>query len=399
MAGIYVHIPFCSSFCIYCDFYSELKACGTDGYVRALVREAQSEKHFFDNTGVLPSTLYVGGGTPSLLPAGQVAELAEAVRGIFGVGTFEEYTLEANPDDVTPEKLSAWRSAGVNRLSMGVQSFRDDHLRWMRRRHDAAGARKAFSMAREAGFGNVSIDLIFGFAGLSPEQWDESISAAMELHPEHISCYQMSIESGSALGALAAAGKYCEPPQEVCAEQYGHLQRRLAEAGYRQYEVSNFALPGFESRHNSAYWTRGPYLGLGAAAHSFDGIRTRRWNEASLEKYLALWGGEDRPAGEPSGCRMPVASDGGRISAGDACRQSESLSPEDAFNETVMLSLRRAAGLSFASLDPSLLASIRPQIDALLAAGLLESLPDCSGVRIPADKWFVSDDITGKLFV
>lgn len=396
MAGIYVHIPFCSSFCIYCDFYSELKACGTDGYAKALVREAQYERHFFENTGVLPSTLYVGGGTPSLLPAGQVAALADAVRGIFGVDAFGEFTLEANPDDVTPEKLAAWRGAGVNRLSMGVQSFCDGHLRWMRRRHDAAGARRAFAMAREAGFGNISIDLIFGFAGLSPEQWDENISAALELHPEHISCYQMSIESGSALGALAAAGKYSEPSQEVCAEQYGHLQSRLAAAGYRQYEVSNFALPGFESCHNSAYWTREPYLGLGAAAHSFDGIRTRRWNEASLEKYLAVWG---EAGGEPDGSPENASADCGRMPAEDACRQSEVLSPEDAFNEMVMLSLRRAAGLPFASLDPAMLAAVRPQIDALLSAGLLESLPEGSGVRIPADRWFVSDDITGKLFV
>ena len=376
MAGLYVHIPFCSSFCIYCDFYSELNSSRMDDYAAALGREAFSRKDFF-NDGVLPSTLYVGGGTPSLLSARQLEAIVGAVRGAYDVRDFEEFTLEANPDDVTADKLALWRSLGVNRLSMGVQSFDDAHLRWMRRRHDAAGARLAFAMAREAGFDNISIDLIFGYAGLGQEEWEDSIAQAVALHPEHISCYQMSIESGSALGALAASGKYAEPAQEVCAGQYSLLQQRLAEAGYRQYEISNFALPGHESRHNSSYWKREPYVGLGPAAHSFDGDRMRNWNADSLEDYLAAWADEGAPTGNACGC--------------------ERLSDGDAFNETLMLSLRRAEGFDPASVDPGLLARIQPCIDQLLEEGLLASAG--GRLRIPADRWFVSDDIIGRLFV
>ncbi|MCQ2138459.1 MAG: radical SAM family heme chaperone HemW [Bacteroidales bacterium] len=377
MAGIYVHIPFCSSFCIYCDFYSELSSRRMDDYAAALGREAFSRRDFF-NDGVQPSTLYVGGGTPSLLSARQLEAIVGAVRGAYGVGDFEEFTLEANPDDVTADKLALWRSLGVNRLSMGVQSFDDAHLRWMRRRHDAAEAKRAFAMAREAGFDNISIDLIFGYASLERREWEDSIAQAVALHPEHISCYQMSIESGSALGALAASGKYVEPAQEVCAGQYSLLQQRLAEAGYRQYEISNFALPGRESRHNSAYWKREPYVGLGPAAHSFDGDRTRSWNVDSLEDYLAARAAEGAPDGSACGC--------------------ERLSDVDAFNETLMLSLRRAEGFDLASVDPALLARIQPRIDGMLAEGLLA--PVAGGrLRIPADRWFVSDDIIGRLFI
>lgn len=378
MAGIYVHIPFCSSFCIYCDFYSELNSPRMDAYAAALGREAASRKDFFKD-GVLPSTLYVGGGTPSLLSAEQLEAVLDAVRRAFGVVNFEEFTLEANPDDVTPEKLALWRSVGVNRLSMGVQSFNDGHLRWMRRRHDAAGAVRAFEMARGAGFDNISIDLIFGYAGLEKQEWEESIAQAVALHPEHISCYQMSIESGSALGVLAASGKYAEPAQEVCAGQYSLLQRRLAEAGYRQYEISNFAQPGFESRHNSSYWKREPYLGLGPAAHSFDGDRTRSWNADDLEAYLAFW--------------APETCGGGP----EQVRGSEMLSDKDVFNETLMLSMRRAEGFDPSSVDPSLLCRIRPRLDEMLAEGLLAAAG--GRLRIPTDKWFVSDDIIERLFI
>lgn len=360
-----------------------------DAYAAALGREAVSRKDFFKN-GVLPSTLYVGGGTPSLLSAGQLKALLEAVCGAFGVRDFEEFTLEANPDDVTADKLALWRSLGVNRLSMGVQSFDDAHLRWMRRRHDAAEAKRAFAMAREAGFDNISIDLIFGYASLERREWEDSIAQAVALHPEHISCYQMSIESGSALGALAASGKYVEPAQEVCAGQYSLLQRRLTAAGYRQYEISNFALPGRESRHNSSYWKREPYLGLGPAAHSFDGDRLRSWNVDDLEAYLAFW--------------APETCGGGP----EQVLGSERLTDEDAFNETLMLSLRRAEGFDPASVNPLLLARIQPRIDGLMAEGLLvpaDGLDSCHGTSsggrlcIPADKWFVSDDIIGRLFV
>ena len=366
MAGLYVHIPFCSSFCIYCDFYSEVAPERVDAYLEALSREAASRK---SELSVPPTTLYVGGGTPSLLSERQFSRLSEILRKNFDLQAVEEFTVEANPDDITPEKLALWRSCGVNRLSIGVQSFCDKHLKWMRRRHDSAAASRAFLLAREAGFSNISLDLIFGYAGLSMREWEASVEEALSLGPEHISCYQMMLEEGTPLTLLAEAGKYSEPPQEECAAQYALLQRRLAEAGYVQYEISNFALPGFESRHNSSYWRREPYLGLGPAAHSFDGARRRSWNDPDLEAWLTVWNpaSESRRAGS-----------------------FEILSDKDVFNETVMLSLRTARGLDLAELDQALLAEARPAFDTAIASGNLVPTPE-GRLRIPADRFFISD--------
>lgn len=371
MAGLYVHIPFCTSFCIYCDFYSEVAPERVDAYLEALSREAASRK---SELSVPPTTLYVGGGTPSLLSERQFSRLSEILRKNFDLQAVEEFTVEANPDDITPEKLALWSSCGVNRLSIGVQSFCDAHLKWMRRRHDSAAASRAFLMAREAGFRNISLDLIFGYAGLSMREWEASVEEALSLGPEHISCYQMMLEEGTPLTLLAEAGKYSEPPQEECAAQYALLQRRLAEAGYVQYEISNFALPGFESRHNSSYWRREPYLGLGPAAHSFDGARRRSWNDPDLEAWLTAW----NPASEPAAPQ--------RLRAGSF----EILSDKDVFNETVMLSLRTARGLDLAELDQALLAEARPAFDAAIASGNLIPTPE-GRLRIPSDRFFISD--------
>ena len=390
MAGLYVHIPFCSSFCIYCDFYSEVAPERVDAYLEALSREAASRK---SELSVPPTTLYVGGGTPSLLSDAQFGRLCEALRSAFDLSSVEEFTVEANPDDITPEKLALWSSCGVNRLSIGVQSFCDKHLKWMRRRHDSAAASRAFLLAREAGFRNISLDLIFGYAGLSMREWEASVEEALSLGPEHISCYQMMLEEGTPLTLLAEAGKYMEPPQEECAVQYASLQRHLAEAGYVQYEISNFALPGFESRHNSSYWRREPYLGLGPAAHSFDGARRRSWNNPDLEAWLAAWNpaSECQRASEPflpqsSASRQEEPAAPQRLRAGSY----ELLSDKDVFNETVMLSLRTARGLDLEELDPTLLAEARPAFDAAIASGNLVPTPE-GRLRIPADRFFISD--------
>lgn len=377
MAGLYVHIPFCSSFCIYCDFYSELTKGKMDDYLEALSHEAAYRKDFL---GVPPATVYVGGGTPSLLSDRQFGCLVEILGGTFDLSQAVEFTLEANPDDVTPEKLSLWRSCGVNRLSMGVQSFRDDHLRWMRRRHDAGEARKAFAMAREAGFDNISIDLIFGFSSLDEAVWDDNISEVIRLHPEHISCYQMMLEPGSRLSELAAEGKYIEPAQDLCSRQYALLCKRLADAGYGQYEVSNFALPGKASRHNSSYWVREPYLGLGPAAHSFDGGHNRSWNNPDLEAYLNAFRTE-----------IPNVE-------GYCC--GETLSDRDVFNEIVMLSLRTAAGLDTAELQssyPLLFEETAPAFAKAVSNGNLVKTTS-GNLRIPSDLLFISDGIIGNLF-
>ncbi len=300
-------------------------------------------------------TVFFGGGTPSLLCAEDFTAIAVALGEAFNLSHLEEFTVEVNPEDVASgaAPLEAYRAAGVNRISMGGQSFCDDHLKWMNRRHTAATAREAFARLREAGFGNISIDLIFGFAGLTEGQWRYNLEQAVALRPEHISAYQMSIDPESALAEMAARGEYSEPSDETCAAQYSMLQDTLCAAGYWQYEISNFCLPGRHSRHNSAYWDRTAYLGLGAAAHSFNGCDRRQWNPASVEEYCSAleaghmpWGGGER------------------------------LTADDVYNEKIMLGLRTARGV--------------PK-ELIKEPGILQETGDA--LCIPRDKWFICDSI------
>ena len=344
MAGIYVHFPFCSARCTYCDFYSQTGR-DWDAYVKALEAEAAGRKDFLK--GAPPRTVYFGGGTPSLLPPEQLRKVVRALGNHFDLSHIEEFTIEANPDDVSLDAALAWREMGATRLSMGVQSFDDAHLRQMRRRHTAAEAEEAFRSARKAGFDNISIDLIFGFTGLGDLHWDENISRALALGPDHISCYQMT-------------GRCASPDEEMCRRQYLRLQERLCGEGLHQYEVSNYCRSGRQSLHNSAYWSREAYLGLGAAAHSFDGDRRREWNVPDLKAY----------------CKG--AAGGG-----------ETLSDEDVFTERVMLGLRTSAGV-----EGSLLEGVKALQD-LQNEGLLEWRD--GNIRIPTQHFFISDWIIGRL--
>ena len=317
---IYVHVPFCRSFCTYCGFYSEI--CSRketqqvqnrlfEDYAEALCDEIDSRREEIsaardfvaldvtnlrfahptaslrlrsprsrghgrprvcdtqchENDSFSPDTLYIGGGTPSVLP---LAVLERIVRAL-GPATYREFTVEVNPDDIVAggaEYAAGLLALGVKRVSMGVQSFDDGILRWMNRRHDAAGAREAFRLLRAGGFDNVSIDLIFGLSQLTETIWESTIYEALALGPEHISAYQLSIEEDSALEKMVADGRYIEASDEQCRGQYDILCRKLAEAGYVHYEISNWARPGREAVHNSAYWRRVPYVGLGPGAHS-----------------------------------------------------------------------------------------------------------------------------------
>ena len=361
MAGLYVHFPFCATKCIYCDFYARVRRDWTS-YIEALLSELSAREGFLK--GVPPTTCYFGGGTPSLLPASALSCVAQAIASLAPTSPscpaptgHLEFTLEANPDDVTPEKAAAWREMGVTRVSMGVQSFCDDHLRWMRRRHTAEGAEAAFDTLRKAGFDNLSLDLIFGFTGLDDAQWADSIGRAIALRPEHISCYQMT-------------GRYADPDDERCLRQYLLLQERLAAAGYAQYEVSSFALPGRESRHNSAYWAREPYLGLGAGAHSFDGDRRRCWNTPDIDAYVA-----SRPGGD------------------------EILSEREVYEEKLMLSLRTVRGLDLSTLTPAERSALRqkePVLEQLSKTGRL--IVGTDSIRIPAAGLFVADAVIRSLF-
>lgn len=319
MAGVYVHIPFCASRCSYCDFFSTLRLddAGRD-YVEAVVAEARMRAD--ELRGEQVTTLYLGGGTPSQLPVALLSRLVEGLREAVDMSAVEEFTIEANPDDVSPDWCKALTTLGVNRVSMGVQSFEDVILKAIGRRHTAAQAVEAVARLRDAGISNLSLDLIFGLPGQTIASWTDSVNSAIALHPSHLSAYGLTFEEGTRLWRQRERGEVVEVPEEQCLEMYRILVNLLREAGYEHYEISNFALPGYFSRHNSSYWNDTPYLGLGAAAHSYDG-KVRRWNPHDLQQYISK-----TLAGEPIG-------------------EIEELSLVERYDERVMLGLRTARGV------------------------------------------------------
>ena len=386
MAGIYIHIPFCNQFCVYCNFYSVKGKALREKYVAALHTEIEEKNKFFYGSGVQPQTLYVGGGTPSLLSPSQLGEILRHVKETFKYDPVEA-TVEVNPDDISLQYAQELFSAGFNRVSMGVQSFHDTHLQWMNRRHNGEQAVQAYHNLREAGFSNISLDLIFGYEGLSMQQWEENVEKMIALSPEHISAYQMSIEPGSALSKLLQRGEYDLVPDSQCLEQYSALQRLLSQGGYIQYEISNFARNDSQgnlmiSKHNSSYWTKEPYLGLGPAAHSYNGSQ-RLWNGNSVAAYCRHY------------AEMPIMTTSKRslLEFGG----HEDLTAEDVFNESIMLGLRTVAGVSLSSLDQSLMAEVKGEILRHCRLGNL--VKDGDKIRIPSEKLFVSDGIIKDLFI
>lgn len=376
---VYVHVPFCRSYCIYCDFYSEIACRGRDagqieGYVREICAEIAARREETART-LGTDTLYFGGGTPSVLPPSAFERIVKALD----CGPFGEFTVEVNPEDIVGKGapyVEELMCLGVNRFSMGVQSLDDGMLRWMHRRHDASIARRAFGILRESGAENISLDLIFGVSGMSDAMLEATLDGICELCPKHISAYQLNVEEGSELAAMVAAGRYSEASEEECAAQYELICRHLREAGYVHYEISNWALPGREAKHNSAYWERVPYVGFGPGAHSFDGER-RSWNSCGL----AGWS-----------------------------RSGELLTEAEAREERIMLGLRtargipaswcRSADLRRCLSDGSLVAvadALPPEgaVCAESAGASPDSLP--ARVRIPESRWFVSDDIVAGL--
>ena len=356
---IYVHVPFCKQFCTYCDFYSEIADDGCfKAYADGVCAEIRRRAGEMDDD---PKTLYFGGGTPSVLPLSILTRILITLDEVGHGGPYREFTMEVNPEDIVekgPGYVESLLSLGVNRLSIGVQSFDDGMLRWMNRRHDAARAREAFRIAWEAGADNVSLDLIFGISHLTDEAWDDTIDQAVALGPEHISCYQLTVEGESELADLVAKGRYEEAGDDLCRRQYDRLCQKLAAAGYRHYEISNFAREGFEAVHNGGYWARRPYVGIGPGAHSFRG-NTRRWNSKALRNWKST---------------------------------SETLSPEDARIETIMLALRTDKGVDAAFLHGN---CREEDIGRLVKDGALVRVGD--RYRIPEDHFFVSDEIIREL--
>lgn len=283
MAGIYIHIPFCKRRCIYCDFFSTTQSEKKSEYVHALVRELEIRKDYLDNEEI--ETIYLGGGTPSQLSQEELEEIFAHIYKVYKVTPDAEITLEANPDDLTPEYVSMLRTLPFNRISMGIQTFQEETLKLLHRRHTAQQAIEAFKRCREAGFQNISIDLMYGLPGETLETWEQDLQQAIDLHPEHISAYHLIYEEGTALWNLLEQNKVEEAKEELSLTLFKTLIERLTKAGYQHYEISNFCLPSLHSRHNSSYWTGKKYLGCGPSAHSFDGT-SRQWNVSSLDKYL-----------------------------------------------------------------------------------------------------------------
>ena len=283
MAGIYIHIPFCKQRCRYCSFFSSTNEGKKLEYVDALCQELRVRNSYIDSKNV--ESVYIGGGTPSTLQHGDFEKIFDTLERCYHVKNGAEITLEANPDDLTREYLAMLRNFPFNRLSMGVQSFDDSLLNLLGRRHDANRAVEAFVNARAAGFANISIDLMFALPGSSHESWSNDLETAVKLSPEHISAYNLTYEEGTSLYRAMEDGTVIPLDEDGNLEQFSLLIERLGKAGYRHYEISNFAKPGCESRHNSSYWNDTPYIGLGAGAHSYNG-QQRQWNISDLDTYI-----------------------------------------------------------------------------------------------------------------
>lgn len=293
MAGIYIHIPFCKQACYYCNFHFSTSLRLKDEMIHCLKKELllHTDIHnaeicgmILENSEVIES-LYFGGGTPSILPASDISELITSVRNSYTLRGDAEITLEANPDDITPKKLREWKDSGINRLSVGIQSFKDENLKWMNRAHNAQQAFDCINWIEKAGFSNYSVDLIFGIPKLTDEEWNDNIDTIIKQQSPHISCYALTVEPKTALFQMIRLGKKEDISQEDQARQFEILMQRLREAGYEHYEISNFALKGFRSKHNSSYWQQKKYLGIGPSAHSYDG-NTRYWNIANNPLYI-----------------------------------------------------------------------------------------------------------------
>ena len=318
MSGIYIHVPFCHCKCIYCGFYSVANTQEKNSYLDALLKEMQLKKDYLQETPI--RTLYFGGGTPSLLSTDEIERILKQLKTCFELDAIEEITLEANPEQLSSEYCQKLWNLGINRLSIGIQSFQDHVLRFMGRKHTAEEAMSAVQNAMEAGFQNISIDLIYGVSERTDEQWEADMETAFSLPIQHLSCYALTPEENSILYKQIQNQRHAPVDEEQATRQYQMLINAAHRTDLEHYEISNFAKPGFESKHNSSYWNHTPYLGLGPAAHSFNG-NSRQWNPSNLHQYIK------------------------NISENVGHEDMEELSDTDLFNETILLSLRTSKGL------------------------------------------------------
>ena len=360
--GLYIHIPFCHAKCAYCDFNSY---SGLEGLIPQYIEALEAEAQFWAvSRGRLSlATVYFGGGTPSLLRGDQLARIIEACRNSFDLAPGAEITLEANPDSISEALLTGLRLVGINRLSLGVQSFEPGWLRLLGRLHSAEQAKEAFRIARRAGFSNINLDLMYGLPGQSLEAWSQDLKQALELAPEHLSLYPLTLEEDTPLGKAVALGQVSLPDSDLVADQYLRAKELLAEAGYEHYEISNWARPGRGCRHNQLYWKNLPYLGLGAGAHSsLEGYRFH--NVTTPEQYIQAWK-----------VNSPLIQNRGSFPA--SIEGLEAISRELEMAETMILGLRLVAGVGLEDfwqrfgIDATSL--YKEEIEELIGLGLLEA--------------------------
>ena len=367
MAAIYFHIPFCKRLCGYCDFYRSVKLKYMPQVVAMMHSELEAEQSFLHDKTI--RTIYFGGGTPSLLAPSDIERFIEQVRSLFDCSQLEEVTIEVNPDDITAEYVAELRKTSVNRISMGVQSLDDGCLQFMGRRHSAEQAVRAVRMLQGAGYDNISVDLIFGVEGFGAEVLERSLQGFLAMNVQHISAYHLTIEENTRFGRMLSHGELHEVEEERSEAEFLQVHNALTQAGFEHYEVSNYALEGFRSKHNSSYWRNVEYLGIGAGAHSFNGD-VRRWCEQPIEEYIQ---------GVEYG--------------------SEELAERDRLNEYVMTSLRCAEGLSLERVEREFCADARRKIEQeATRKGVAEIVKnDKNRLSIPPEKMLLSDLVIASL--
>lgn len=318
MAGIYTHVPFCKKLCYYCDFYHIISSGNNSPFIDSLIREATLRQDYLGNETV--STIYFGGGTPSLLSIKELGKILDVFNKLFHIEEKCELTIEMNPDDVNSDYLKGLKSLNFNRISLGIQSWRDEDLKMLNRRHDVNGATRALRKVLNAGFENVTIDLIYGIPGMKTADWSYNLDMSFSFDIKHLSAYHLTIEPGTVFGKMKEKGLLTEIDEEESTSQFNLLIEKSEEAGFIQYEISNFGKPGFFSIHNSNYWKQVNYIGLGPSAHSFNGF-SRQWNVRDLKEYIIS------------------------VNEKKVFFEKEELNIKDRFNEYIMTSLRTMWGI------------------------------------------------------
>ena len=372
MAGIYIHVPFCKTRCAYCDFFSTTLHDMKSRYVDALCQELVMRRNYLHDAPI--DTLYFGGGTPSQLSESDFHSIFNQIEKVYGLEACEEITLEANPDDLTDDYVEMLTTLPFNRISMGIQTFHEPTLQLIGRRHTAQEAIEAVRRCQQQGFTNISIDLIYGLPGETLEQWKEDLLMAFSLKVQHISAYHLTYEQGTRLWQMLQRKEICEVDEDTSVELFRILCKEMQKTGYEHYEISNFALPGYRSRHNSAYWHEVPYLGCGPGAHSFDGD-SREWNVSSLPKYIEA------------------------LEQGQRNYEQETLDKDTRYNEFIMTRLRTCEGFSLNDLQQRFGQAYHDYCLHLatpyMRQGLL--LQKENTLRLSREGIFVSDDIISDL--